>query len=773
MLRLFGRIIYHMRWLILLITLVAAAFATYYGIGALDKLQGISNITDPGSESVHAQDILAQKMGNSNSTDVLLLLRDERLHADDPAFESAATQLYNRIKDRPEIARIGWYYSDKNPSLLSRDKHEMLMTITFASNTDPKYDYNSLAPLLSSPTLQVYVGGWIASDEQFNQQINEDLVRAVMISLPILALLLFFIFGGLVAGSLPLLIGIIATIGSFAILRVLVNFMAVSDIATHVAAFVSLGLAIDYSLFMVTRFREEMERCHNDVSRALSRTMATAGRTILFSGLTVGTSLLCLLLFPEVILRSVGLAAIASALVAVFASLTILMALLALLGTRVNALSWRGLLRRKNAKAQQEQELWYRLAQFAMRRAIFVAPLLIGLILLLGSPFLHAQFSTPDERSLPADKSARIVVEHLKQNFANAGHSSFEIAVITSGDALSADNLALLDTYVQKLKALPDVQTVTSLVTLDPRLTLSDYQKLYANPSANPQIASAASQLANGNFTEIIVTSAFADHTPEARDQTRTIRAVSVPSGLTRLVTGTAALDADLLASLQANIPGALAIMFGSIFLLLFLFTGSLVMPIKAIVLNILSLSATFGALVWIFQQGHLQNLLDFQSVGSLDSSQTVLIFAIAFGLSMDYEVFLLSRIKEQFDLTGNNREAVPLGLQRTGWLITSAALLLAIVTGAFTVSKIVFLKEIGLGIALAALMDASLIRCLLVPAVMRLLGAANWWAPRPLKLIWQYIGLKETLEDVPDLTDDVHLPSPQEGKTPVGPASR
>lgn len=773
MLRFSGRIIYHMRWLILLITLVAAAFATYYGIGALDKLQGISNIIDPGSESAHAQDILAQKLGSNNSTDVLLLLRDERLQADDPAFQSAATQLYDRIKDRPEVASIGWYYSDKNPSLLSRDKHEILMTITFTSNTDHKYDYRSIAPLLSSPTLQVYVGGWVASDAQFNDQINEDLVHAVMISLPILALLLFFIFGGLVAGSLPLLIGIIATIGSFAILRVLVNFMDVSDIATHVVAFVSLGLAIDYSLFMVTRFREEMERCHNDVSRALSRTMATAGRTILFSGLTVGTSLLCLLLFPEVILRSVGLAAIASALVAVFASLTILTALLAILGTRVNALSWRGLLRRKNAKTQQKQGLWYHLAQFAMRRAIFVAPVLIGLILLLGSPFLYAQFSTPDERSLPADKSARIVVEHLKQNFANAGHSSFEIAVITSGDALSSDNLALLDTYVQKLKALPDVQTITSLVTLDPRLTLSDYQKLYANPAANPQIASAASQLANGNVTEVVVTSVFADHAPEARDLTRTIRAVPVPAGLTRLVTGTAALDADLLASLQSNIPGALAIMFGSIFLLLFLFTGSLVMPIKAIVLNILSLSATFGALVWIFQQGHLQNLLDFQSVGSLDSSQTVLIFAIAFGLSMDYEVFLLSRIKEQFDLTGNNREAVPMGLQRTGWLITSAALLLAIVTGAFTVSKIVFLKEIGLGIALAALMDASLIRCLLVPAMMRLLGAANWWAPRPLKIIWQYIGLKETLEEVPDLTDDLHLPSSQEDKTPVGPASR
>ena len=772
MLKHLGRGIYRARWTLLLIALVTVALAGYYGIGVLDKLQGISSINDPTSESSRAQTFLGQKF-SSGSTDVLVLLRHNQLHVDDPAFQSAATQLYDTLKQRPEIANIGFYYTDKNPALLSIDQHETLMTIEFTANSDHKFSYASIAPLLTSPTLQVYAGGSWASDAQFNDQINQDLVQAAIISLPLLALFLFFIFGGLVAALLPLLIGIIATIGSFAILRLIVNFMDVSDIAIHVVAFISLGLAIDYSLFIVTRFREEMVNCRDDVSQALSRTMATAGRTVMFSGLTVGTSLLCLLIFPEVLLRSVGLAAIASALVAVVASLTILTALLAVLGKRVNALSIRALFRRKEA-GRQQQGMWYHLAQFAMRGAIPITILITALILTLGSPFLSAQFSTPDERSLPPDKSARIVVEHLKQNFANADKSSFEIAITTSGGVLSSDNLALLNSYVQKLKAVHDVQQITSLVTLDPKLTLADYQKLYANTAANPQIASAASQLANGNATKIIVTSTLADHSLEARDLARTIRAVPVPTGLTRMVTGTAAIDIDLLASLETTIPWALAVMFGSIFLLLFLLTGSLLMPIKAIVLNILSISVTFGALVWVFQEGHLQNILGFQSVGSLDSSQTVLIFAITFGLSMDYEIFLLSRIKEQFDLTGNNREAVAVGLQRTGWLITSAALLLAIVVGAFATSKIIFLKEIGVGIALAVLMDALVIRCLLVPAMMRLLGSANWWSPKPLKFIWRYIGLKETLDELPAQAGNESMDlRPLEGKTPVGPVGR
>jgi uncharacterized membrane protein YdfJ with MMPL/SSD domain len=370
---------------------------------------------------------------------------------------------------------------------------------------------------------------------------------------------------------------------------------------------------------------------------------------------------------------------------------------------------------------------------------------IIGFVLLLGTPFLGATFSTPDERSLPAGASARIVQEQLKQNFAGQGVAEVDIAITTPGSALSANNLAVLHTYVTQLKTISGVTSVLSLTTLDPRLSLQDYQQLYAHPLANPQIAQAATQLANGNVTEVVVTTNAPDLSGPAETLVGKIRQVAVPAGFARLVGGDSAVEVDLFNNLKATIPIALLLMGGAVFVLLFLLTGSLIMPLKALILNALSLSATFGVLVWGFQDGHLKNILGFQPIGSLDSTQTVLIFALAFALSMDYEVFLLSRIREQYDLLHNNREAVAIGLQRTGWLITSAALVLAVVIGAFASSKIIFIQELGVGVALVILVDATLIRSLLVPAMMSLLGPANWWAPRPLKALWQRIGLHES----------------------------
>jgi RND superfamily putative drug exporter len=283
------------------------------------------------------------------------------------------------------------------------------------------------------------------------------------------------------------------------------------------------------------------------------------------------------------------------------------------------------------------------------------------------------------------------------------------------------------------------------VVTLNPSLTLANYQQLYAHPVANPQVTAIAAQLANGDTTKITIAMQPADQTNAAEKIVSQVRAIHAPGGLIPLVDGVTAYQIDLLASLRATLPYALLVMITAVSVLLFLMTGSLLMPIKAIVLNILSLSATFGALVWIFQDGHLQNLLGFQSVGSIDATQPILIFAIAFGLSMDYEVFLLSRIKERYDATGDNREAVSSGMQRTGRLITSAALLLAVVLLAFGSSKIIFIQEIGIGLAIAVIIDATLVRMLLVPATMRLLGKWNWWAPAPLSAFWRRIGLSES----------------------------
>lgn len=749
MLKRLGSLLYHLRWVVLFLTIIGTGAMAYYGIGVFSALQGAS-INDPTSESIHANQLIAAKFSN-NSPDVVVLLSDNQLHASDQAFQQATLQLQNVLKGRSEVVHISSYYTQNNdPGLVSRDGHQVLMLINLsAQNGGKMINYETIAPLITSPTLHVDIGGPTVSDIQFNEQIGKDLQSAELITLPITALLLFLIFGGLIAALLPLLIGVIAILGSLAILRVLVNFMEITSFAIDVVAFIGLGLAIDYSLFIITRFREELAPNENDVKGALSRTLASAGRTILFSGLTVGISLLCLLIFPEVLLRSISLAATSAAIVAMLSTLIVLPALLALLGHRINAISIRGLWRRKASTQQAKAGAWYHLAHFVMRWPIPVVVVIVGLVLWLGTPFLGVTFSTPDQRSLPAGVSARIVQEQLKQNFINQGVAEIDIAVTTPGSALSASNLAALNTYVTQLKAISGVSSVVSLTSLDPRLTLQDYQQLYAQPSANPQIAQAATQLANDDVTEVIVRTNALDLSSQAQTLVNTIRNVAVPSGFARLVGGDSAVEVDLFNNLKTTIPTALLIMAGAVFLLLFLLTGSLIMPIKALILNVLSLSATFGVLVWGFQDGHLQNILNFQAIGSLDSTQTLLIFALAFALSMDYEVFLLSRIREQYDLLHNNREAVAVGLQRTGWLITSAALLLAVVIGAFGSSKIIFIQELGVGVALVILMDATLIRSLLVPAMMSLLGAANWWAPRPLKVLWQHIGLRESEQPV------------------------
>jgi len=373
-----------------------------------------------------------------------------------------------------------------------------------------------------------------------------------------------------------------------------------------------------------------------------------------------------------------------------------------------------------------------------------VALAVLAILVTLGLPFLRSSYSTPDLRVLPPGQESRVVAERLTQDFAQQGASEIDIAVRTPGDALSPANLASLQSYVGQIQAMPGVIEVQSLVTVDPALTLADYQRLYGQPSASPRLAAVATQLAHGDATKVFVALQSAEFAAPTESAVRQIRAISAPGGLQPLVGGATAYQLDLFSNLRATLPYALLVIALAIFVLLFLMTGSVVMPIKAIVLNTLSLSATFGALVWIFQDGHLSQLLGFRSNHSLDGTQTILIFALAFGLSMDYEIFLLSRIKEQFDATGDTRASVATGLQHTGWLISSAALLMATVLAAFSTSRIIFIQQIGVGLAIAVIMDATLVRGLLVPATMRLLGQWNWWAPAPLRAVWRCIGLSE-----------------------------
>ncbi len=706
---------------------------------------------DPASESSKAQNLLDAKLGGSTA-DIIVLMGSNSMKATDPAFIDAATQLLATLKARPEVASVTSYYSTHSPSLLSRDGRETfaVVQLTAKDEATKENDYKTIEPLITSPIVETKVGGNVAVNIAINKQVSTDLERAELITFPILAILLLIVFGSLIAAGLPLLIGGVAIMGAFAILRAMASLTDVSVYAVNVVTMLGLGLAIDYALFIVTRFREELGHENGEVKGALERTMATAGRTIMFSGLTISASLLGLLIFPVMFLRSIGMGAIAATLVAMLAALTILPALLAVLGHRINAISIRRLFRRNPSFQHQEKSIesrgvWYRIAETVMQHPVVVGLTVLAILVTLGLPFLRVAFATPDVKVLSTQQEARIVSDKLSQDFAQQGNSQLVIALRTPGDALSPTNLASLDTYVGTIKDIPGVVSVDSLVTVNPSLTLSNYEQLYAHPGLNPQLTAIAAQLAYGDTTKITLALQPADHTAAAENIVRQIRAIQAPGGLVPLVDGVTAYQLDLLASLGATLPYALLVIIMAVSVLLFLMTGSLLMPVKAIVLNILSLSATFGALVWIFQDGHLQNVLGFQSIGSIDATQPILIFAIAFGLSMDYEVFLLSRIKERYDETDDNRAAVSSGMQRTGRLITSLALLMAVVFGAFGTSKIIFIQEIGIGLAIAVIIDATLVRMLLVPATMRLLGKWNWWAPAPLRMIWQWVGLSES----------------------------
>ena len=763
-----GSAFYRARWIILIVSLFVVVGMALYGFGVFGSLKS-GGFADPASESTRADTLLASKLSGA-APDVIVLMSSNTLKATDPAFANAAQTMLTTLQARPEVKSVNSYYSTHSEQFLSRDGHQTFAVVQLASQDESikEQDFKTIQPFITSPTLDVTTGGTVAVNVAMNKQVGADLERAETITFPIVALLLLIVFGGLVAASLPLLIGGIAIVGAFAILRVLASITDVSVFAVNVVTILGLGLAIDYSLFVITRFREELISHTGDVRAALERTMSTAGRTILFSGLTVSTSLLGLLLFPQVFLHSMGMGAIAATLVALLTSLIILPTMLAILGTRINALSVQRLFRRNQAArhergAGEASGFWYRLSEIVMRRPIIIALAVLAILVTLGLPFLRASFSTPDVRLLPGGSEPRVVSEQLTQNFAQQGNAQLVIAVTAQGNVLSSANLAYLDSYTRSIKQISGVANVESLVSVNPSLSLTGYQQIYAHLGNNPQFAALAQQLANGNVTKVVVALQPADHTNAAENIVRQVRALHAPGGMIAQVDGITASQIDLLASLGAALPRALLVIAIAVFVLLFLMTGSLVMPLKAIALNILSLSATFGGLVWIFQDGHLHTLLNFQSSGSIDATQPVLIFAIAFGLSMDYEVFLLSRIKERFDELGDNRAAISSGLQRTGWLITSAAMLLAVVVGAFGSARIIFIQEIGIGLAIAVIIDATLVRMLLVPATMRLLGKWNWWAPAPLRAFWRRIGLSESPNNAQHPVDTTTIVPEQE----------
>jgi RND superfamily putative drug exporter len=728
------------RRLVLVLALVFMGLAGALGGGVAKELSG-GGFDDPKAPSEQAAALLHDQFGGGSPTIALLLT--SKGNVDDPAVAASGERLAAQFAHEHGVMQVISYWSVGRPSTLrSRDGHRALVLARIQGTDDQMVDRAAeLTPAYTKNIdgFDVRVGGIAETFNEVGTTIEHDIVRAEVIAFPVVAILLIIVFGSAIAAGLPLLIGVLSILGTFLALHLTVKYTAVSIYSVNLATSLGLGLGIDYSLFMVTRFREELRK-GRDVPEAVAATVRTAGRTVLFSAITVGLSLGALVVFPLYFLKSFAYAGIYAVLFALIGALVVLPAALAALGTRVNRLDLRRPIRRAIGmqpprEKSDDEGLWHRIAVTVMKRPVSVASAVVALLLLAGTPFLGVAFSLPDDRVLPKHAEAYQVGQVMRDEFPGREFAALSVIAPKLCCALPLE----VDGYAKALSKVEGVGRVDAATG-----TYAGGRRL-----AGPSLLSA--RFTQGGGTYLSVVPNIESMSARGEKLVHDVRNVPSPLGHV-LVTGQAARLVDTKHSLGSRLPLALGLIVAATFVLLFLFTGSVVIPLKALVLNMLSLSATFGAMVWVFQEGHLTKYIGDPNVtGALDTTTPILMFCVLFGLSMDYEVFLLSRIKEEYDASGDNTRAVALGLERTGRLVSAAAALLALVFLAFVSSDISFIKLLGLGTALAVLVDATLIRGALVPAFMRLMGRANWWAPRPLRSLHKRIGLAEYVDlDVP-----------------------
>jgi uncharacterized membrane protein YdfJ with MMPL/SSD domain len=709
MLERWGQIVAERSRAVLMVGIALIVASGAFGLGVFDSLsQG--GFDDKDSES--ARELAAeQEIFGNQSIDVVAIYSSETLTADSAEFRAEVERVVAGLTPGTTATVLPYYETPAESGLVSQDGSAAQVLISLAGTTQDDYltNYDDLAPSLRSDPdtgITTDVGGPFAVYDDVNEITSEDLKQAEIISAPLVLALAFLIFGSLVAASMPVLVGFTAMLGALAAVRLLTQFTEVSVFAVNVISLLGIGLAIDYALFVISRFREELGHLPLDdpdaAATAIRRTMTTAGRTVLFSGLTVAAAMSSLLIFPQGFLRSMGYGGIAAVLVAMLAALTVLPATLRLLGRRIDAgrLPWR---RHAPVAVEDEHGRWGALAHGVMRRPWLVIAVTVAGLLLIASPFLGAKFGSVDHRVLPQDAPSFVAAEKL----------------LEFGPETATAQLLLTDTGKADVAAYAEqVASIDGIVSVVPVAEEGNATLLRAVWEGNTQ-------------------------TQASQDLVEQIRTVRPASGEV-LVGGIAADTVDLIDSVGAHLPMMALIVVVIMMLLLFIAFGSLVLPIKAIAMNMVSITASFGVVTWIFSDGHLSGLLGFEPQGFMDATNPILMLAIIFGLSMDYEVFLLSRVREEWDSSGDNDLAVATGVQKTGRIITSAAVLLAVVIGAFATSGIVFMKMLGIGMLVALLIDATIVRALLVPATMKLLGRWNWWAPAPMARWWERYGFRE-----------------------------
>jgi RND superfamily putative drug exporter len=814
-----ARVLLRRRVLVLVLAVATVGLAGVFGAGVVAKLRS-GGFQDPAASSTRAEAAL-RDVFHTGEPNLVLLVTAGSGTVDQAKEVSGGLELTRRLAAEPGISEVQSYWTTRAAPLRSNDGRQALVLARIAGDDDAtqkRAERLATSFERDDSGMRVQVGGQARVFGEVSDQVERDLTRAEAIAVPITLLLLVLVFSSAVAGALPLAVGGLAIVGTLLVLRLLAGLTDVSVYALNLTTALGLGLAIDYSMFIVSRYREEL-RAGQEPAEALVTTMRTAGRTVLFSAATVAVALVALLVFPLYFLRSFGYAGIAVVALAAVGALVVLPALLAVLGRRIDSLRL-PFGRRARAAAPVASGgggaggprgggaggprgggaggprgggaggpggpahldrpagpagvtdpgagtgAWHRIATAVMRRPVPIATAVVAVLLVLGAPFLGARFGLPDDRVLPASATSRQVADAIRADF--TARDADALQVVATGIGAPGGRALEIDAYAASLSRLDGVAHVDAMTG-----AYAHGHKVEAEtPRAGGTSAQGGGAVAGGTSAQgggaaegaqagpflaagatwLRVVPTVEAYSSAGESLVERVRALPAPFAVE--VGGPSAQLVDTKAAISDRLPMAVAVIAGATLLLLFLMTGSLVIPFKALILNLLSLSAVYGAMVFVFQEGHLSGLLGFTPTGTIDTSMPVLLSCIAFGLSMDYEVFLLSRIKEEYDRTGDTVSSVAAGLERSGRIVTTLAALLAIVFVAFATSQVTFLKLFGIGSALAIVVDATLIRALLVPAFMRLAGRANWWAPRPLRLLHDRIGLREDVpRRVPEVT--------------------
>jgi RND superfamily putative drug exporter len=742
-----GRIVYRFRWATLVISglllglsvvgiLVGGTLAGNGGFGA--------DLAAGQAQKLINNEIHPQKAATGSS--FLLIYSSSTLNATEAAFRSAVEQSLAPLASDPRVTGTLTPYNVlaiAQSSYISRNQRQALVVVDLKDDSLTAQGYiGSVLAEIHPGSLSMVATGNVPINLAFNKTLEGDLQRAEYLALPITLVMLVLIFAAVLAALIPLSVGLLAIVGGVGGTLFLARFTDVSQYAINIITLIGLAVAIDYSLFIVNRFRDELAAGATRED-AIAKAISTAGRAITFSGVTVAIGLSAMLFFQGTFLASMGAAGTIVVSIAVLYGLTFLPALLSVMGPWVDRLRLPFL----GARRPAGTGAWHSMAVWVMRRPVLVLVPTLALLLVAGTPFLQLRLANGDVDQLPPSNQARQGYDTLVRDFPGQDQTTI-IAVVyyPIASPLTSDHIGAIYDLSRRFAAMPNVLRVNSIVDVNPSLSKADYQRLYSGPAAEqPLLLQQALLTGSGQHLVVlgIVTNKLYT-SDDARAIVRAVRSSQVPDGQV-LATGGTAFDLDIVNFILERTPVAVATVILITYVVLFLLTGSVVLPLKAVITNLFSISASFGAMVWIFQQGHLSGLLGF-TPQSIDPSIPVILFSIVFGMSMDYEVLLISRIQEEYRRTGDNQAGVALGLEKSGRLITGAAAIMVAVFIAFGLADVVIIKAIGIGLAVAIAIDATIVRILIVPAVMRLLGRANWWAPRPLALFHSWVGAGEAI---------------------------